>query len=187
MNLTQSVVGKMAATYDQKTNVNSPQRPRSVGRIVGYFTEPVVIIDYGDGRREAWSARLTDELRGDIYLLYPPARLANDGLTVGETKRLTVAELAAAMQDVPKAPPGQTLHWDDFAAAVMNALNKPPRIPEPKGKYAVVAARTTTDSQVCDYVSDGRGYWDPIGDDATATVAWKELVDPVLVREGIDG
>ena len=66
----------------------------------------------------------------------------------------------------------------------IEAQTKPPRIPEP-GKYGVVKARTASLNRlVQDWVSEGK-LWR--GLDTGTAVDWADLLDPVLVREGVDG
>lgn len=177
--LRQQLVGMTVATYTNPRSENA--RPRSVGRCVGYFTEPAVIVEYDGGQREAWSARLV-EVIANASVVRRPVTLRQ------ELSVFSAAELAAAMERADNQP-GPGGDWSSFALAVLRELNKPPRIPEPTGKYAVVEAACVHTDTRHTWSSRGDGLWYPLtrGDEPPQPDDWDSLVDPVLVREGIDG
>ena len=67
-------------------------------------------------------------------------------------------------------------------AAQIEAQTKPARIPEP-GLWGVVeASRNTTNGKRNEYVRGRNGWYD----DDCIPLAWDYLIDPVLVRAGVE-
>jgi len=77
----------------------------------------------------------------------------------------------------------QALHADGFhmLADQIEAQTKPPRIPEPS-LYGVVSSED--DRGLTTYFWHSHGGWH--GENGSL-VEWDDLVDPVLVRDGIEG
>ena len=72
------------------------------------------------------------------------------------------------------------LSSDAFADQI-EAQTKPPRIPEP-GLWGVVKSRG--DRYVRHTTDLGQYQWSRVGGDGLA-IKWDELIDPILVREGV--
>ena len=98
-----------------------------------------------------------------------------DGVGAGELR-----EYAAGLEDDGR-PAGADLLRN--LADQIEAQTKPPRIPEP-GKYGVVkASAPVTNAARYEWTNEGR-FWRSLltGDFAE----WSALIDPVLVRPGVD-
>lgn len=68
----------------------------------------------------------------------------------------------------------------------IEAQTKPPRIPEP-GLWGVVEAHTRWNSERGHYVrSDLDGSVEWLRADGRSRTLWSELIDPVLIREGVE-
>lgn len=79
---------------------------------------------------------------------------------------------------VSPSPIGKDMAW---LADQIEAQTKPPRIPEP-GPWGVVEAGTSKVPMVRRWVRYGTGWRDAFG----GHEEWDNLLEPVLVREGID-
>lgn len=109
------------------------------------------------------------------------------GHHVHEAFHITDARLLIIL-DVPLGRPSS--HWPrladylrrggwDFSADQIEAQTKPPRIPEP-GLWGVVDTQATT-SQGQNWVRRPAGWHCP----AHGFVRWDDLIDPVLIRDGV--
>lgn len=88
-----------------------------------------------------------------------------------------VDALADAMDNLVGTGPG-------VARAVIHRLTRPPHIPEP-GRYGVVQAAVSATSERAEWVRLGVVFC-PWVSRTGEQAEWDELLDPVLVREGVD-
>jgi len=111
---------------------------------------------------------------------------------VTNIRRLIVLDLDAVplSHDTPDVVSGlrdpKSMSTAKSIAKEIEAQTKPPRIPEP-GQWGVVGARYTTynDGDVFyEWVKVGPHNW--MSKSFPTVTTWDDLVDPVLVREGVE-
>jgi hypothetical protein len=91
------------------------------------------------------------------------------------------ADTALAVAQTLKA---SRWHYDQEAGLQIEAQVGPPRIPEPT-RLGVVEASCCHSDIRREWVRDEHGRWFAMDDEKRNPDAWDDLVDPVLVRDGV--